>query len=772
MATRGKRKREDSEGSEATQKRAKRNGEHGCKAASRFSRSSEELHQAVRLTDLSDLLQYATLGTTNGVKKPSWCHLHNQNKLAAVNVTVLDDVSQVHFYRYYAQFKHLRKRYETRCTLVPSSGHVLSSLFNAELAKPNKPTPASGGTESLVLLCHPVLRRFGQETRGLTAYLLSTEEMAKRNFPVKGGRGCESFMCTRTDGHVTDNSPLFGLDCEMCLTECGNELTRVALVDSTGKCLLDELVKPERRILNYLTRFSGITKAMLQPVTTRLKDVQSRLIQMLPPDAILVGHSLESDLHALNLIHPHVIDTSLLYCREFGQRFRLKLLAEVVLRREIQSVERRGHDPCEDARAALELAQYFISKGPRQVVQLHSAELWGGNPTVQHPPVPGSVYGSVQHPPVNGSVSLSFGHALHRAGLSTLCLARSAVMDMLPSNHLLRKHGCSSDKEVLSVFRNMAQSYSLSLLELSSLRQSNTVTALHKMIDRLQEMCVVFVGPLPRECSERDVKHLLRRCGTVHSVRILTHTQRRHAVVEFERLEGALLAMQSLNGHLLNGVSIKVQRPVSESSLDLDVSLNDLCSDLMHKHMVYIGGISKRQNPVDLHKAFSQFGSIKAISPLTEDSGKCRRYSVIEYDRADSAEEAVNTCVVLKNRQLRVCHILTPPHMVTWTPSKALLTEENGGEAKAEENGGEAKAEENGGEAKAEENGVGEDGIQWDEEEVMMEKVMRKLDSRIGKIFKSLKENSLSIVLLPGHNRAGVVSPGLCFIAVKQGSSD
>lgn len=32
------------------------------------------------------------------------------------------------------------------------------------------------------------------------------------------------------------------------------------------------------------------------------------------------------------LVHRHVIDTSLLYRREFGQRFKLKVLAETVLK--------------------------------------------------------------------------------------------------------------------------------------------------------------------------------------------------------------------------------------------------------------------------------------------------------------------------------------------------------------------------------------------------------------------------------------------------------
>lgn len=40
---------------------------------------------------------------------------------------------------------------------------------------------------------------------------------------------------------------------------------------------------------------------MLLPVKTKLSDIQTRLKQMLPHDAVLVGHSLNSDLQALEV---------------------------------------------------------------------------------------------------------------------------------------------------------------------------------------------------------------------------------------------------------------------------------------------------------------------------------------------------------------------------------------------------------------------------------------------------------------------------------------
>ena len=41
---------------------------------------------------------------------------------------------------------------------------------------------------------------------------------------------------------------------------------------------------------------------MLKDVTTTLADVQKHLINLLPADAILLGHSLENDLQALKVL--------------------------------------------------------------------------------------------------------------------------------------------------------------------------------------------------------------------------------------------------------------------------------------------------------------------------------------------------------------------------------------------------------------------------------------------------------------------------------------
>ncbi|GJJ10086.1 hypothetical protein Clacol_004312 [Clathrus columnatus] len=242
-----------------------------------------------------------------------------------------------------------------------------------------------------------------------SCYVLSAEEMCNQEYPIPSYMGDVSQLemgwvespeaeeeaeedesMDGGGGAVKRLPKVFALDCEMvrygslslgshvaddafsfplpqCLTEDGKELTRVCVIDFyTEKVVLDELVKPIKPILDYLTRFSGITAEHLASVTTTLPLIQAKLVKMFTSRTILVGHSLEQDLRALKFAHARCIDTAVLYHHPRGRPLKpgLAWLTKKWCNREIQTGGEGGHDPEEDARACLELVKKKLANGP------------------------------------------------------------------------------------------------------------------------------------------------------------------------------------------------------------------------------------------------------------------------------------------------------------------------------------------------------------------------------------------------------------------------
>jgi RNA exonuclease 1 len=161
---------------------------------------------------------------------------------------------------------------------------------------------------------------------------------------------------------------VIAIDCEMCKTsKIDFELTRISVISWDNAVILDELVKPPRPITDYLTQYSGITKDMLEPVSTTLEDIQKRLLDIITDRTIVVGHSLNADFNALKFTHPYIIDTSIIFPHPRGPPLRssLKYLTQRYLNREIQTKHgSSGHDSIEDARAVLDLVKQKCEKGP------------------------------------------------------------------------------------------------------------------------------------------------------------------------------------------------------------------------------------------------------------------------------------------------------------------------------------------------------------------------------------------------------------------------
>ncbi|XP_053459556.1 RNA exonuclease 1 homolog [Nycticebus coucang] len=185
-------------------------------------------------------------------------------------------------------------------------------------------------------------------------------QVAKRH--VRDGRKerLEGFVTTFRKGLPEDAPPgIYALDCEMSYTTYGLELTRVTVVNTDMQVVYDTFIKPDNEIVDYNTRFSGVTEADVASTSVTLRDVQAVLLRMFSADTILIGHSLESDLLALKVIHSAVVDTAVLFPHRRGLPFKrsLRSLVADYLGRTIQD-NANGHNSGEDAYACMQLVMW------------------------------------------------------------------------------------------------------------------------------------------------------------------------------------------------------------------------------------------------------------------------------------------------------------------------------------------------------------------------------------------------------------------------------
>ncbi|XP_006153348.1 RNA exonuclease 5 isoform X2 [Tupaia chinensis] len=617
---------------------------------------------------LCELLKYAVLGKSR-VPKPSWCQLFHRNKLNNVVIFVLQGMSQLQFYRFYLEFGFLRKAFRHKFRLPPPSSDFLADIIGlrkkpitGDLPKTmGGSLPSTSSKANINLQNDPVIQKYGSKKVGLTRCLLTKDEMKTFHFPLPGFPDCENFVPTKCNGFITDSSPLFGLDCEMCLTSKGRELTRISVVAEGGCCVMDELVKPDNKILDYLTSFSGITKKILNPVTTKLKDVQRRLKALLPPDAVLVGHSLDLDLRALKMIHPFVIDTSLLYVREQGRRFKLKFLAKAILGKDIQCPDRVGHDAIEDARITLELAQYFLKHGPKKIAELNLEVLASRQELQPIGPEPRNTTEVVQHP--NTSVL----ECLNLVGQKLLFLARETDSSELSSSKNCQTIKCLSNKEVLEQARVEIPLFPFSIVQFSFEPFSPILT--EEMNKRMRikwaEMSTVYAGPFSKNCDLRALKRLFKSFGPVRSLTLVLETHQPHLCIQYEVLEAAQLAIETLDGILVEGSYIKVQRPVTELTLDCDTLVNELEQDSENRGTIYLSGVSETFKEHLLQQSNLFLGLEAVILPKDLKSGKQKKYCFLKFKSIGSAQRALDI-LRSKDWKLKGRHALTPRHLHAW----------------------------------------------------------------------------------------------------------
>nr|XP_038934609.1 RNA exonuclease 5 isoform X5 [Rattus norvegicus] len=559
---------------------------------------------------LCELLKYAILGKST-LPKPSWCQLLHQKQLNNVVVFILKGMSQLHFYRFYLEFRFLRKTFRHKFSLPPPTSSFLFDIIGLQKKKSARGCPrtvegpliSATLKSSIDLQNDPIIQKYGYKNVSLTRCLLTKEEMKTFHFPLQGSPNCENFILLKYSGFITDSSPLFGLDCEVCLTSMGKELTRISLVAEGGYCLMDELVKPDFKILDYLTSFSGITKEILNPVTTKLKDVQKLLRELLPPDAVLVGHCLDLDLRVLKIAE-----------------FNLEALAA--------NQEQGNKEGATHMRSVLE--------------------------------------------------------CLDSMGQKLLFLTQD--IDELSSYRNCQTVKCSSNKEVLEQARVEVPLFPFNIVQFSfrpfpplfAEEMKNNAGLIQRsfylclpsmptsvMKTRWTEMSTIYAGPFSKDCNVGSLKKVFSSLGPVQSITLVLETYRPYFSIQYELLEAAQLAIETMNGTILEGSCIRVHRLLTELTLECDTLVRELEQDSENQGTIYVAGIGEtfKEHLLEQSNLFPDLEAV--ILPKELKSRKQKNYCFLKFKTFNSAQVALE---VLKGKdwKLKGRNALTSRHLQAW----------------------------------------------------------------------------------------------------------
>ncbi|KAJ5201102.1 hypothetical protein N7449_005905 [Penicillium cf. viridicatum] len=272
---------------------------------------------------------------------------------------------------------------------TPLRTEAFEDLWNkiSELDPPNTSSPAIQNANYHVVLepleqnlifrylsarCHSETRLV---TRGFTfrAGLADVGRRPSKKPPPKTGH----FRQVPRSADSLPKRRAIVLDCEMVQVEAGRrELAFLSAIDFlTGEVLIDNYVQPKSRVVNWDSRFSGVTPSAMNKAVKKgtalfgWEGARSKLWEFMDSETVLVGHSLNNDLDVLGIIHWNVVDSSIItsevvfYTVHAGEplnrTWSLKTLTNELVNYDIQ-VGKQGHSALEDAHATRDIVIWCL----------------------------------------------------------------------------------------------------------------------------------------------------------------------------------------------------------------------------------------------------------------------------------------------------------------------------------------------------------------------------------------------------------------------------
>ena len=157
---------------------------------------------------------------------------------------------------------------------------------------------------------------------------------------------------------------------------------KFALVDSQGKTVCVQYIRPEKRIVSYLTPVSGVRAEDLEGAVS-LEEAVEILKSNLPKDAILVGQVVDNDITWMRLKQGEdfadFVDLSQVfkgYNAKYKQTSYHSLLHEAMILLNLPDLDTAGeHDPANHARLSVQLWEKVKSR-PDQLGEMRQSLIY------------------------------------------------------------------------------------------------------------------------------------------------------------------------------------------------------------------------------------------------------------------------------------------------------------------------------------------------------------------------------------------------------------
>ncbi|XP_077956232.1 poly(U)-binding-splicing factor PUF60a isoform X2 [Gasterosteus aculeatus] len=225
------------------------------------------------------------------------------------------------------------------------------------------------------------------------------------------------------------------------------------------------------------------------------------------------------------------------------------------------------------------------------------------------------------------------------------------------------------------------QTQKLSSLQMASLSMGlgDALSPLQSVAAQRQRalaiMCRVYVGSIYYELGEDTIRQAFAPFGPIKSIDMswdsVTMKHKGFAFVEYEMPEAAQLALEQMNSIVLGGRSIKVGRPSNIGQAQ--PIIDQLAEEARAFNRIYVASVHPDLSHDDIKSVFEAFGRIKSCTLVREPvSGRHKGFGFVEYDRAQSALDAVSSMNLfdLGGQYLRVGKAVTPP-IPLFTPTAA-----------------------------------------------------------------------------------------------------